>query len=192
MTSNWFIALPVEANDLPAGLMGSIPAGLRRFAPADLHLTVAFLGGVGETAAQAAWQLTKGIHDGPFRPSTGSLSSFGNPRRPSAYGLELGPGGEAVRGFIRAWRNRLRRAAGVEEEQRDVRPHVTLARPPRSAGAALRKRADRWLARDTPAATVLELQEIALYTREPELRDRRFRRVEQRSLPAAAATDPGS
>ncbi|MDZ7748585.1 MAG: hypothetical protein U5K43_06895 [Halofilum sp. (in: g-proteobacteria)] len=59
--ANWFLALPVRPDELPAGLLDDLPAGLRRFDPRDLHVTVAFLGPVGTAAAEAAWDVSAQI-----------------------------------------------------------------------------------------------------------------------------------
>lgn len=186
---NWFIGLPVAAEELPAGLMDSIPPGLRRFHADDLHLTVAFLGAVGPDAAHAAWALVGDIDEGPLCAHTGRLAGFGRPGRPSAYGLELDAGGEAVAAFIGRWRDPLRAAAGVGPERRDVRPHVTLARPPRRGGRAIRARADTWLAQAQPGHASLTLARIALYTRAQGGNERLFRRLEEAPL-ARADGDP--
>lgn len=179
---NWFIGLPVAAQELPAGLLGSIPPGLRRFHADDLHLTVAFLGAVRPDAARAAWRLAGDIEEGPLRADTGPLAAFGRPGRPSAYGLELGAGGEAVAAFIARWRDPLRAAAGVGAERRDVRPHVTLARPPRRGARTIRERADTWLAQAQPGPATLTLERIALYTRAPPGDERLFQRVDEAPL----------
>lgn len=179
---NWFIGLPVTAEELPAGVLASIPPGLRRFHADDLHLTLAFLGAVGSDAAHAAWRLAGDIDEGPFRADTGRLAAFGRPGRPSAYGLELGAGGDMVAAFIARWRNPLRAAAGVGAERRDVRPHVTLARPPRRGGRTIRERADAWLAQARPGPATLRLERIALYTRARPGDERLFQRVAEAAL----------
>lgn len=183
---NWFIGLPVDAAELPAGLVASIPPGLRRFHADDLHVTVAFLGPVDPEAARAAWARAADIDAGPLRVQTGALAGFGRPARPSAYGLELGPGGDALAELIGRWRDPLRAAAGVGPEGRAVRPHVTLARPPRRGGRTIRARADAWLARTAPAPATLTFARIALYTRAGAGDERLFRRVEETTLAPAA------
>ncbi len=105
--ANWFIALPVTAEALPADVIDGLPAGLRRLHPDDLHVTVAFLGPVGEDCALTAWAETEDIDAGPFELRTGAPAALGRPRRPSAYGLDL----VADRSFIdwvAYWRDRGR------------------------------------------------------------------------------------
>src|SRR6187551_197499 len=49
---NWFFAFPIDGAfvlELPA-----LPSNFRRFHPDDVHLTLAFLGGCGELAAERA------------------------------------------------------------------------------------------------------------------------------------------
>lgn len=181
--ANWFIGLPIDAQALPEGLLEGLPAGLRRLPPADLHITVAFLGAVDESAARAAWELAADIEEGPFRVTLGPAAAFGRPARPSAFGLELGDGREAVAALIGRWRDHLLAAAGQPPERREPRPHVTLGRPPRRAGETIRRRALEWVERfEVPPATI-PLERIALYTWSKDRRERLFRIVESRTLP---------
>lgn len=182
--ANWFVALPVTASELPPGLLDGLPPGLRRFDPRDLHVTVAFLGPVSEAAAEAAWQAAADIDEGPFRVGLGPPAALGRPRRPSAFGLDLGAGGEAVAEFIRRWRDPLRAAAGCGPETREVRPHLTLGRPPRHGGNAIRARARRWVETWEPPPATLHLDRLALYTASEDRRERLFRIVHERPLGA--------
>lgn len=182
--ANWFVALPVSASELPQGLLDGLPAGLRRFDPRDLHVTVAFLGPVTEAAAAAAWQAAAEIDEGPFAVELGPPAALGRPRRPSAYGLDLGAGADAVADFIARWRDPLLAAAGRDPERRPVRPHVTLGRPPRRGGEAIRERAGRWLETCEPPPATLHLDRLALYTASEDRRERLFRIVHERPLGA--------
>lgn len=175
---NWFIALPVRAAELPAGLLGSLPAGIRRFHPEDLHVTVAFLGPVTAATARTAWAAGDWSRQPPLATHTGPRAGFGHPRRPSAYGLEIGDGDDPVAGFLRRWREPLLAAAGRPPETRPVRPHLTLGRPPRRHGDTIRARARDWVAAEQPPVA-LQLDRIALYTRAPERGERLFTRVRE-------------
>ena len=188
--ANWFIALPVRAAELPAGMLESLPAGLRRFHPDDLHLTVAFLGAVSEERARQAWDRAGAITEGPFVVQLGPPAAFGRPRRPSAFGLELGTGGEEVTRLIATWRDSLLAAAGLEPDPRDARPHLTLGRPPRRGGDVIRARARRWVETREPPPATLHLDRIALYTWNDDRRERLFRIVDERPLPCSPGPAP--
>lgn len=176
---NWFIALPVAAAALPAGSLASLPPGVARLHPDDLHVTVAFLGAVGQERARRAWGELPSAGT-PLVTHTGARAALGRPARPSALGLDLDADAAdgALAAFLGRWRDHLRAAAGVAAETRPLRPHLTLGRPPRRAGARLRQRIDDWLAGRDEAARI-ELDRIALYTRADRDGGRRFRQVER-------------
>lgn len=182
---NWFIGLPVRAGELPRDTLASLPAGIRRFHEDDLHVTVAFLGPVDREDAENAWSVTDWSNLPPLPAVTGPRAAFGNPRRPSAYGLDIDSEGDVVAQFVREWRDVLLEAAGRPFENRPVRPHLTLGRPPRRPGRTIRDRADRWLNGQQPA-TPLRLDRIALYTRSDDRRERQFVRVRESAFAAAA------
>lgn len=181
---NWFIGLPVRAEELPPGILASLPAGIRRFHEDDLHVTVAFLGPVGREDAEKAFAVTDWSRLPPLAAVTGPRGAFGNPRRPSAYGLEIESEGDRVTRFIEAWRDALIEAADSPPENRPVRPHLTLGRPPRRPAETIRDRARRWLDERQPATT-LRLDRIALYTRSDDRRERQFARVRESVFAAA-------
>lgn len=171
---NWFIALPFPPAALPPGTLRERPEGARLVERDDLHVTVAFLGAVGENRALAAWAELADCDEAAPTAALGPRACFGNPRRPSAFGLELDPGGSGTLArFIAAWRDPLRAATGLAPERRGVRPHVTLGRPPRRAGRSWDRRLSAWLQVPTPAASVT-FEQIALYTRAEAHSQRRF------------------
>ncbi len=173
---NWFIGLPVRAQELPAGILDSLPAGIQRFHAEDLHVTVAFLGPVAERAACAAWSLQDWSRLPVLSAATGPRAAFGNPRRPSAYGLEID--GEALERFVADWRDPLLEAAGRPPDPRSVRPHLTLGRPPRRLAATMRGRAREWLQGEQPPVPI-RLDRIALYTWSDQRPRRQFARVRE-------------
>lgn len=178
MEANWFIALPFPVASLPDEELKGLPAGTRAFDPADLHVTVAFLGAVGEQRALHTWRQLV-IGDAlPLSATIGRRAVFGPPRRPSALGLDLDADTDDSRltRFIAEWRNGLRAAAGLAPEQRPVRPHLTLGRPPRRTDAAWQRALSAWI--DQPAVHApASLERIALYTRAGPGDRRRFREV---------------
>ena len=186
---NWFIGLPVRADELPAGVLASLPAGIHRFHAEDLHITVAFLGPIGERRARGAFEITDWTQWPTLSAMTGPRAAFGNPRRPSAYGLDVE--GEAVRRFLAAWRDPLLHAAGRPAETRAVRPHVTLGRPPRRLAATMRDRARPWLDESQPSMP-LRLDRIALFTGSDERPHRLFTRLRECPLTASSGNrEPG-
>lgn len=182
---NWFIGLPVPEPPGLERILAGCPPELRRFHPADLHITVAFLGPVGAERAGQAWRGLGDLADGPFTVTLGALRPFGRPGRPSAFGFELDRGGEAVAALIRHQRDRLRLAAGVPPERRLPRPHVTLARPGRRATAAVRLAALRWAGGAAPPEQALRLDRIALYRWSEDRLLRLFAVAAQRALPSS-------
>jgi 2'-5' RNA ligase len=168
---NWFVALPLDARQLPTGELDALPPGTRGFHPLDLHVTVAFLGPVGHETALDAWSTADWSSEPALRAFTGPRATFGSPRRPSAYGLELEDAAGNLQAFIARWRDHLLAAADRPADTRAVRPHVTLGRPPRRRGDTIRLRA--WLAA-SPGPAPVTLDRIALYTRADPGDDRRF------------------
>lgn len=184
MEANWFIGLPFPVTSLPGEELKRLPAGTRAFDPADLHVTVAFLGAVGENRALRAWGRLKAGDALPLSAAIGPRATFGAPRRPSALGLDLDNGADdsPLTRFIADWRDVLRAAAGLAAEARPVRPHVTLGRPPRRTDADWKRALATWIGGPVEDAPVT-LERIALYTRAEPGDQRRFREV--RSFPAS-------
>ncbi|MCB9550640.1 MAG: 2'-5' RNA ligase family protein [Myxococcales bacterium] len=180
--ANWFIGLPV-AGDCVAALRAAGPGAPVRWVPAgDLHVTVAFLGAVGEAAARRAWA-TVGALPGTFELALGSLALFGPPRRFSAVGFEpMGPGRAAAVACIEAARARALAAAGARPDARAPRPHVTVLRPRAEATAAERAAIAAWVAAPRADAGAVRVDRVALFTWAADQPRRLFRVVEARAL----------
>lgn len=174
---NWFVALPVPRDSRADTVLTQLPAGLRRFSPEDLHITLAFLGTVDEATAWAAW------HAAPYPPAEGfavaarSWRALGPPQRPSAYGLIVDEANDTLAAWIAQHRDAIRAAAGLEAERRPALPHVTLGRPPRRGGQAIRERIEHWLAAAAVPDWQFRLDRLALYTWSNDRRSRLFARV---------------
>ena len=181
---NWFIAWPVDAPALTRSLRRELPAGLRCIADADLHITLAFLGSVGEARAHDAWAHALTLPCPAFDVAAQRLVALGKPSRPSAYGVMFDDEQGSLADFIGQHRDALRESAGVNAESRPPLPHLTLARPPRSAGPVIRKCASDWIDDGELPSTRLELDRLALYRRAPDGHASRFQRVAERSSPA--------
>lgn len=128
-----FIAVEVPPAQA-AGLLSTLPAtqGVRAATPAQVHLTLHFLGaGLGE-AAQAADKLEAAL--AALRTPVFTLQAYGTGRFRSGpgsvlwAGLAPGPGLDALRALHAEVGQALAHAAGFLPERRRFHPHVTLAR----------------------------------------------------------------
>lgn len=174
---NWFIAWPVTAGPWFNAALREAPASLRRFHPADLHITLSFLGGCGAAAAAAAWALAEALPAQALSVRLGPVRGFGDPRRPSAWSVEVE--GEEIRALLAEHRNTLAEAAGARPERRPPRPHLTLGRPGRgSEHAALARWAEGLGALGDP----LRLDRLALYTWAEDRGRQQFQIAASRSL----------
>lgn len=150
-------------------------------APTDLHLTVAFLGGVSEEAARAAWAATV-WNDGPRTVTLADVAPMGSPRRYSALSLLLGNGRIEIEAEMTRSRGAAYAAAGPPPDARPAKAHITIARPKRHATDAERAAALEWAKATALHDTPVPLEKIALYTWSDDRSATLFRVVEQRSL----------
>ena len=182
MKPNWFVGLRVP---LAAGVARAVtepPAGVRRFAAEDLHLTVAFLGAVGEEAALRAWA-AGGRATGPAIAATlAGVVRMGSARRFSALAAELGEGHREACDLIDALRTPMLEAAGSRPDTRPPRPHVTVARLRRRASPAERRGAVAWASGLALPSGSIELAELALFTWAEDRDEVLFRVVESQRL----------
>ncbi|MDA1259235.1 MAG: hypothetical protein O3A20_01290 [Planctomycetota bacterium] len=183
MEANWFIALPVPAAEwFEACVAAHPPPHVRLFHPEDLHLTVSFVGRVGETAARRAWELRGLWSGGPVRAEFGEVIGMGPPERFSALSALLERGREAVEAGMTACRDPMLSAASAPPERRAIKAHVTLARPRRDATQSQHSAALAWAMHLPLRGIEIELAEIALYTWDEERRGRQFRTMERAPL----------
>jgi 2'-5' RNA ligase len=182
--SSWFVALPVMAGDWFSRLSAP-PAGTRLLAAEDLHLTVAFLGAVGEDRSRVAFDRLLQVAIQRFEISLGAVVPMGHPRRPSALSvlIEGSDGqGRSIAEALTAPRDAILEAAGLPTEKRTMKPHVTLARLRRRAGAEERQRAIDWAKRSDLTSTRIGLDRIGLYTAARDRRTRAYELVESMDL----------
>lgn len=184
MKANWFVALPVTAGEWYARV-GEAPPGVRLFHPEDLHLTVAFLGAVQEEAALRGFAEAAAIDLPICDVVLGPIVPMGNPRRPSALSARLVEGERQVVAAITSVRHAVSDAAGAPREDRPALPHLTVARPKRSATFAERAVAIRWAAAIDLGAPRVRLASVALYTWSEERKERLFKVVRQLPLRAS-------
>lgn len=182
---NFFFAFPVDGQfvrSLPAP-----PAFFRLFHPEDVHLTLSFLGGCGEVAAERA---LAALDDALGREprgcvdiSLGGVVPMGPPRAYSALSALLERGREPTTQLLAGLRDVLSEAALGRREQRAPKPHVTVARPRTNATDAARQAGLAWAAELDLRNVEATLSRIALYTwSEGNRRERLFRIVAERAL----------
>jgi 2'-5' RNA ligase len=110
---------------------------LRLVAPANLHVTLCFLGWRQEAEIDALSQLTAGSARSPCELSLAALTWL-PARRPRVAALDVVDAGGRLADLQRALSDELESRAGYEPESRPFRPHVTVARV--RSGARLPRR----------------------------------------------------
>jgi 2'-5' RNA ligase len=182
---NWFFAFPLDGSfvtDLPEP-----PKALRRFHPADVHMTLAFLGGCGEAAALGALatfdqRLAAGplpvldVSLGPVVPLGRSKSGY------TTLSALLARGRAEATAWLTAERDALHDAAKVPRTKRPAKPHVSLARVRGRANAESREAGLAWAAALELGAIRARLDRVALYTWNDVRREQLFKIVAERRL----------
>jgi 2'-5' RNA ligase len=126
------IALPEEVKRELAELIGRLKkAGASaRWSKADaIHLTLRFLGDVGEEQAQSLGNiLEERLREiAPFQLEVGGTGAFPNLRRPVVAWVGVGPLEEGL-GAAQALVEEAARSIGAKREKRLFSPHLTIAR----------------------------------------------------------------
>ena len=119
-----------EQRQALAGLAQSLPLeNARLLAPANTHLTLAFLGEVNDELYPRIAAAAENIHCGPFSLYLDRLGWWQKPKiawvGPSSYPKDLPQLAGELHG--------LARNCGLRMDERPYRPHVTLARKVRAA-----------------------------------------------------------
>ena len=182
--SNWFVALPVDSG-VWFPRLSPPPTGTHLLAAADLHLTVAFLGNIGEPRARAAFRSLSPSAISCCEVLLGVVAPMGNTRRPSALSAlveSLDPGSRAIAETLEVSRDGILEAAELPLETREMKPHVTLARLRRRAEAEDRRRAVAWAETINLGSPRIRLDRIGLYTGARDRKTRAYDIVETRSL----------
>ena len=122
------------------------------------------------------------FRSGAISVRAGGWRALGSPRQPSAYGLTFVEGHLELCALLRQWEPLAREAAGLAPCSRPPLPHVTLLRPRRRDAAAAIALMRQWMAQAPLPAAEAVLQELALYTWDPERRERLFQITARRPL----------
>jgi 2'-5' RNA ligase len=182
---NWFFGFPIDGAfvlELP-----TLPSNFRRFHPDDVHLTLAFLGGCGQLAAERALAaLDLRLCNEPLPPldvSLGEVVAMGGSRRTySALSAVLDRGRAEATACIAALRDELTQTASGRTEKRLPKPHVSIARPRSRAGAGDREAGLSWASALQLQSVHARLDRIALYTWSEARQERLFQIVAERRL----------
>ena len=182
---NWFFAFPVDGRfvlELP-----ELPTALRRFHPEDVHLTLAFLGGCGEEAAERALAvLDRELARAPVSRLAVSLGEVvpmgGSQRLYTALSALLEEGRAEASRCLGELGGLLCETALGRRPSRAPKPHVTLARPRRRAGDTERAAGLAWASSVRLGGVRQELDRVALYTWAEVRKERLFRIVAERPL----------
>jgi 2'-5' RNA ligase len=182
---NFFFAFPIDGRfvlDLPAP-----PPNVRLFHPEDVHLTLSFLGGCGQAAAERALAaLSAALERQPFADIEVSLASvvpMGRGQAYSALSALLERGREATEQCMLALRDVVSEAALGRRDKRAPKPHVTIARPRSRAPRDALDAGLVWAEQLDVRGIHARLQRLALYTwSEGSRQERLFRIVAERPL----------
>lgn len=171
----WFIALPVDAPLLAH--VPPPPEGVRPVDADDLHVTLAYLGHCGETAAFEAFSELEPLRRSLNRAPTfalGRIEPLGPRGAYTALGAELIDDAGWTASMIARWRDPLIARAGGRLDPRPPRPHVTLARPARHATQEERSRGLAWASALDLGAARGAFHQLALYAAVSGLPNRRY------------------
>jgi len=128
-----FTAIEIpEAVRLRLSLLRAPIAGAKWVQREDMHITLRFAGDIDGRTADDLADLLAEVSMAPFTASISGLGTFGG-RDPRVLWAGVGAGPEL--GALYRANERAARAAGLEPDPRDFRPHVTLARMRRARQA---------------------------------------------------------
>lgn len=95
--------------------------------PANLHLTLHFLGSVGAGRVDRVAEALAAVRQPPFRLQLGGLGRFGTAARPRVLWMGVAAGRAPLSALAGAVAARCREA-GVAGDERPYNPHLTLCR----------------------------------------------------------------
>jgi RNA 2',3'-cyclic 3'-phosphodiesterase len=118
------LEVPAQAVSTLSMLRGGLP-GARWVEPSDYHITLRFIGDIGNRAAREIDGLLAEVSRRPLALRIAGLGSFGGDKPHSVFATV-----EPTRELsdLQSEVDRLVRACGVAPDKRKFQPHVTLAR----------------------------------------------------------------
>jgi RNA 2',3'-cyclic 3'-phosphodiesterase len=118
------LEIPSHVAGMLSTLRGGLP-GARWMEPSDYHITLRFIGDIGNRAASDIDSLLMDVSRSAIPLKIAGLGSFGGDKPHSVYAaVEQSRELSELQGEV----DRLIRACGVETDKRRFLPHVTLAR----------------------------------------------------------------
>jgi len=178
---NWFIALPATIdNQWFHEKSKTLPSGLHLFNPEDLHATVAFLGKIDKVDVERLKDAIDQVEAAPLHATLGVLKPLPTRKFFTALSLTLAGGNRDVAAFIAQWGPRFSKTAGKEPDKRQPLPHITIARPSRSASAHQRTEIIDSLDKSLLAGPSIVFDRIALYTWADDRTLRQFKIVHEK------------
>jgi RNA 2',3'-cyclic 3'-phosphodiesterase len=133
----------------------NVPIPGSRWVPADqLHLTLAFLGDVGEERVAGLARALGQVSAAPFRLRFDRLGCFPSRARPRVLWVGLKP--EPLLISLADRLRELLRASDIPQEERPFSPHITLARLKLPAARECASFLDRPLALERTSVPVVE------------------------------------
>jgi 2'-5' RNA ligase len=127
-----FVAIDIpgaQREALAAHLAGcrAVAPDYRWVSPANLHLTLRFLGNLPPELFEAVRVALASVRRPPFRMAVGAPGMFGSPARPRVIWLGITEGGESLTSLADAVEGSTR-VAGLEPADHPFQAHLTLAR----------------------------------------------------------------
>ncbi len=174
---NWFVAIPVRAEALLQPWATEVPPGLRLFHPADLHLTVAFLGSMRPESADAVVAQMRAVRFAAFDLVPGQLLGLPSAAHITALSLAIAEGHSQAVALMAAWRGVFWEVAGATPDLRPPLPHITVARLDRRSGQVGQAAAQQLLAAAAACPIPLRATSLALYTWANDRQQQQFRIV---------------
>lgn len=128
-----FVAVDIEESSvldsmgrLQVSLEGT-GADLKCVERENIHLTLRFLGDVGEGLLEELRNIVSGLGFEPFQMVLEGVGAFPNLRRPRVIWTGISKGVDELRGIFNRLESRLM-GLGFKPERRGLSPHITLAR----------------------------------------------------------------